>query len=475
MLLSGGKDSTYALGQLVEMGLRVLTFTLDNGYISDEAKANIRRVTDALGVEHVFGSTPAMNAIFVDSLERFSNVCQGCFKTIYTLGLQLAREKGIPIIVTGLSRGQFFETRLTQELFEGDGADLERIDLTVLEARKAYHRVDDAVYRLMDVEALQDDALFEQIQFVDFYRFSDASLEEMMAYLDEKLPWVRPSDTGRSTNCLINEAGIWVHKQEQGYHNYAFPYSWDVRVGHKQRDEALEELDDDIDVASVRRMLKEIGYDSGAMDDEAPVQRLVGYYVSEGPLELADLRATLESQLPASMIPSAFVRLDAIPMTANGKVDQAALPSPDTERPDLETVYVAPATDTEELLAEIWSDVLRLQDVGTQDNFFDLGGDSIMAIQISARAPPKRGSGSRRGFCSSTRPSPSWRLQAPMSVSHAEQGAVTGEAPLTPIERWFFDHSGTTAHHWNQSWAFTPCESLDLDALPFRTARADGT
>src|SRR5690606_8609575 len=87
MLLSGGKDSTYALYRLVEMGFDVLAFTLDNGFISEEAKANIRRVTEALDVEHVFGRTPAMNPIFVDSLRRYASVCNGCFKTIYTLGV----------------------------------------------------------------------------------------------------------------------------------------------------------------------------------------------------------------------------------------------------------------------------------------------------------------------------------------------------------------------------------------------------
>ena len=105
------------LARLADMDLKILAFTLDNGYISDEAKANIRRVVDVLEVDHIFGSTPAMNQIFVDSLKRFSNVCQGCFKTIYTLSANLACEKNIPFIVTGLSRGQFFETRLTEDLF----------------------------------------------------------------------------------------------------------------------------------------------------------------------------------------------------------------------------------------------------------------------------------------------------------------------------------------------------------------------
>jgi tRNA(Ile)-lysidine synthase TilS/MesJ len=122
MLYSGGKDSTYSLCRLVDMGLRVRAFTLDNGFISEEAKENIRRVTETLGVPVEFATTPAMAAIFRDSLMRFSNVCNGCFKTLYTLSLERARALGIPIIVTGLSRGQMFETRLSAEMFEGGAA-----------------------------------------------------------------------------------------------------------------------------------------------------------------------------------------------------------------------------------------------------------------------------------------------------------------------------------------------------------------
>lgn len=127
MLLSGGKDSTYVLYQLVEMGLKPLVFSFDNGYISDAAKANIRRVVDDLGLDLVFGETPAMSTIFVDSLKRHSNVCNGCFKTIYTLSMNLAHEKGIKYIVTGLSRGQIFETRLA-DLFREKIFDADKID-----------------------------------------------------------------------------------------------------------------------------------------------------------------------------------------------------------------------------------------------------------------------------------------------------------------------------------------------------------
>lgn len=385
MLLSGGKDSTYALCRLVEMGLDVLAFTLDNGYLSGEAKANIRRVTAALGVDHVFGSTPAMNAIFVDSLKRHSNVCNGCFKTIYTLGTKLAREKGIPFVVTGLSRGQFFETRLTEELFRDDTADAERIDLVILEARRAYHRVDDAVARLPEAGVFRDDAVFEEVRFVDFYRYCDVELDEMMAYLRERVPWIRPSDTGRSTNCLINEVGIYVHQKERGYHNYAFPYSWDVRMGHKERDAALEELNDAIDPHAVRRILAEIGYDDGESGEDPAGRRLVAYYTGRAPVSTPELRAHLARHLPEALIPSHFVRLDRLPLTPNGKVDRAALPAPDAARSERAAAYVAPRTPLEARLAAIWADVLRVPRVGAHDDFLELGGHSLLAIQIIAR------------------------------------------------------------------------------------------
>ncbi|UCD43064.1 MAG: hypothetical protein JSV69_05545, partial [Chloroflexota bacterium] len=308
VLYSGGKDSSYMLYQLVrEYGMQPLVFSMDNGYISDEAKENIRQVTEDLEVDLIFGQTPHMNAVFVDSLERHSNVCDGCFKVIYTLSINLAHQKGIKYIFTGLTRGQLFETRLS-DMFKAQIYDAEEIDRTVLDARKAYHRFDDAVNRLMDVKIFQDDAIFDQVQLVDFYRYTDVSLAEMYQYLDENAPWVRPSDTGRSTNCLINDVGIYIHKKEHGYHNYALPYSWDVRIGHKTRAETLDELNDDINEANVRRILAEVGYDEKM--GKRPEKRLVAYYVSNNSLTSNEVRKHLSERLPDYMIPAAFVQLD---------------------------------------------------------------------------------------------------------------------------------------------------------------------
>ena len=384
MLLSGGKDSTYALARLQELGLSVLAFTLDNGYLSPEAMSNINRVCDALGVDHHFAETPAMKQIFADSLMRYSNVCNGCFKAIYTLSMKYADELKIPYIFTGLSRGQFFETRLTEELFTYPQFDIQNVDNMVLSARKAYHRVDDAVSHLLDVSHFQNDEIFENVQFVDFYRYCDIDLDEMLDYLDTRVPWVRPTDTGRSTNCLINDVGIYVHKKERGFHNYALPYSWDVRLGHKNKKAALEELDDAIDEDYVSSVLRDLNYQ---YSDEKLVDqiRLAFYFVADRAISLDYARQQLALLLPPLMLPTYMQQLESFPLTTNGKIDILALPGFKKMRVNIVSELALPRNALESQLASVWEQVLKVEQVGVSDNFFDLGGDSLLAIQIMAQ------------------------------------------------------------------------------------------
>ena len=464
MLLSGGKDSTYVLYQLVELGLTPLVFHLDNGFISDGAKANIQRVVDSLGLELVVGTTPSMNAIFADSLTTFSNVCNGCFKTIYTLSMNLARERGINHIITGLSRGQIFETRLA-DLFRQNIFDAEQIDELVVQARKAYHRMDDVVSQCLDVELFQHDATFEEIQFVDFYRYCDVPLDEMLTFLDQHAPWIRPEDTGRSTNCLINDVGIYVHKQERGFHNYALPYSWDVRLGHKTRTAALAELDDQIDASRVEQILHDIGYERTSPSPDQADKRLVAYYVATQPLTVTELRRHLANQLPDYMIPAHYVPLDTLPLTANGKVDRSRLTIPDRTRPELEEGYTAPRTAVETTLAEIWSHVLGVAQVGVHDNFIELGGDSILNIQIVARANQAGLRLSSRQLFTHPTIAELATVVGTASRVEVDQGLVTGTAPLTPIQRWFLDQQHPNPQHWNQAIMLTAAEPLDVGLL----------
>jgi acyl carrier protein len=85
------------------------------------------------------------------------------------------------------------------------------------------------------------------------------------------------------------------------------------------------------------------------------------------------------------MIPAAFVALDALPLTPNGKLDRRALPAPDRARPETGDDFVAPRNSTEAALAEIWAEVLGVETVGVKDNFFDLGGHSLLVIQVLSR------------------------------------------------------------------------------------------
>ncbi len=116
--------------------------------------------------------------------------------------------------------------------------------------------------------------------------------------------------------------------------------------------------------------------------------RLVAYVVAEGDERPAavELMARLREKVPDFMIPSAFVFLDALPLTPNGKVDRLRLPAPDKAGHEREELYVAPRTQTERALADIWTRVLEVERVGIHDNFFDLGGHSLLFTQMTLRA-----------------------------------------------------------------------------------------
>ncbi|HRW07819.1 MAG TPA: condensation domain-containing protein, partial [Caldilineaceae bacterium] len=121
--------------------------------------------------------------------------------------------------------------------------------------------------------------------------------------------------------------------------------------------------------------------------DQGTGKRLVAYVVPRSPaLELRALRDWLKEELPDYMVPAAFIYLDELPLTPNGKVNRANLPQPDAEHLVRSTAYVAPTTPQETVLAEIWQTMLQVERVGIHDNFFEVGGDSILAIQIISRA-----------------------------------------------------------------------------------------
>jgi len=112
-------------------------------------------------------------------------------------------------------------------------------------------------------------------------------------------------------------------------------------------------------------------------------KRLVAYIIPSSPSweDPGSLRAYLQQTLPDYMVPAHFVVLDEMPLTPNGKLDRKALPAPDAE--DVQTgLYVEPSNATEQAMCEVWQEVLKLDRVGVEENFFSLGGDSILSIQV---------------------------------------------------------------------------------------------
>jgi amino acid adenylation domain-containing protein len=124
-----------------------------------------------------------------------------------------------------------------------------------------------------------------------------------------------------------------------------------------------------------------------ALPDSSNDRHLVAYVVAKtgARITVDDLRHFVGHSLPDYMVPSMMVVIDGMPLTPNGKIDRARLPKPDQLRPDLRAEYSPPTTQTEQALSEIWASLLGLDRVGTQDDFFDLGGNSLVATQVVSR------------------------------------------------------------------------------------------
>ncbi|HEX2091425.1 MAG TPA: amino acid adenylation domain-containing protein [Longimicrobiaceae bacterium] len=201
-------------------------------------------------------------------------------------------------------------------------------------------------------------------------------------------------------------------------------------------------------------------------EDEPGDRRLAAYLVPPAGARVpgaAELREHIRASLPEYMVPSAFVALDAFPLTPTGKIDRNALPAP--ERGGERRGYIAPRTPVEATLAQTWAEVLRVERVGVHDNFFELGGDSILSIQVVARAHRAGVQLKPRYFFEHPTIAELAPLAERAAESRAEQGTVTGELPLTPIQHWFFECDLPERDHWNMPLLLTPREPLQPAAL----------
>ncbi|HCR1182177.1 TPA: non-ribosomal peptide synthase/polyketide synthase [Pseudomonas aeruginosa] len=193
-------------------------------------------------------------------------------------------------------------------------------------------------------------------------------------------------------------------------------------------------------------------------------KQLVGYVVleSEGGDWREALAAHLATSLPEYMVPAQWLALERMPLSPNGKLDRKALPAPEVSV--AQAGYSAPRNAVERTLAEIWQDLLGVERVGLDDNFFSLGGDSIVSIQVVSRARQAGLQLSPRDLFQhqSIR---SLALAAKAGAATAEQGPASGEVALAPVQRWFFEQSIPNRQHWNQSLLLQARQPLDGDRL----------
>lgn len=193
-------------------------------------------------------------------------------------------------------------------------------------------------------------------------------------------------------------------------------------------------------------------------------KRLVAYVTPRPasiPPSTAHLRAFLKDRLPEYMLPATFTSLATLPLTPTGKLDLLALPRPETEQ-ETDSNYEAARTPTEIRLAEIWAQVLHRERVGIHDNFFELGGDSILAIQVVSRANQAGLPLLLRQFFQCQTIAQLATAVGSASGKTQENVSLEGEAPLSPIQHWFFEQAIPEPQHWNQAVWIEPQAPLDV-------------
>lgn len=206
-----------------------------------------------------------------------------------------------------------------------------------------------------------------------------------------------------------------------------------------------------------------------AREDRPGDKRLAAYIipVDGAAPTVSELLDGLKAILPDHMIPSAFVTLDSFPLTPNGKIDRKALPDPrsgDIAGLELGTEYEPPRSELERIVARVWEGVLGRGRVGIHDNYFALGGDSIRAIQVVSRLQQQRLKAEMLDiFQFPTVAGLAGRIKKLERI--ADQGAISGPIPLTPVQRWFFEQHRQGLHHFNQSVLLGSRERLDERCL----------
>ncbi|MHB8595763.1 MAG: amino acid adenylation domain-containing protein [Ktedonobacteraceae bacterium] len=209
-------------------------------------------------------------------------------------------------------------------------------------------------------------------------------------------------------------------------------------------------------------------------EDAASYKRLVAYVVLQPNSNVSrnKLRRFVAAKLPDYMVPAFFIPIASLPLIASGKIDHRALPESDMLGTETEKNFVAPRTRSEKLLADIWAQTLGVEQVGIHDNFFDLGGDSILSVQIVSRANQAGLKLTiKQMFLHQTiaeivsATEISVTPEPALPIMQTERETTQSSFPLTAIQHWFFDLQLPEPHHFNMSVLLAVHQKLKLALL----------
>ena len=266
MCYSGGKDSTYTLiSAIKDYNLKVLAFTLDNGFIADEAFGNIHRVVSQLGIDHlIWKPSDAFFKALVrasvsheiypaQTMKRISSVCQSCISLVHIAALRLCLEKDIHIILAGFTLGQIpvngIHYKINYSLLEESrAASLNKLREVLGVHVDDYFKIDESLLGLKR----------EWPHQVNLLCLTNPSENEIVTKISG-YGWVAPANVdGCSSNCRLNMFNNFMHQRKYGFNPYELELSHLIRSGKMSRDEAIQKLSKQGDLKEIDAIMRDL-------------------------------------------------------------------------------------------------------------------------------------------------------------------------------------------------------------------------